>query len=276
MGSQPRVYFEEWDDPLISGIQWVEELIEIAGGEPVFPDCVAPKLARDRIVSSEQVMAAAPEIIIGSWCGKPVRAAKIAARPGWIGCQRSGTVTSTRSNRSYILQPGPAAFTEGVQQLHRILVTVATRRGGVFRYRERVIIERAQWSFVSVPLSVSPRAGGVGSGGRATITCQLGRHGIELSGDQRRAAHRQSAVSPPDRAPNLTAAGTGRPDPLAAVELIDIRARDHGRRRPGDLRLLLRIELVDADQRRRVDLVLRQELARLEPEDVDPARDLDA
>ena len=77
------MYFEEWDDPLISGIQWVEELIEIAGGDPVFPHLRQAKLAKDRIVSSEQVIAAAPDVIIGSWCGKPVRKEKIAARPGW-------------------------------------------------------------------------------------------------------------------------------------------------------------------------------------------------
>jgi iron complex transport system substrate-binding protein len=118
---RPRVYFEEWDDPLISGIQWVEELVEIAGGDPVFPDMRRAKLARDRIVSSEQVIAAAPEIIIGSWCGKPVRVAKIAARPGWerIPAVRDGHIYEIKS--TYILQPGPAALTEGVQQLHRII-----------------------------------------------------------------------------------------------------------------------------------------------------------
>jgi iron complex transport system substrate-binding protein len=122
---RPRVYFEEWDNPLISGIQWVEELIEIAGGDPVFPDIRRAKLAKDRIVSSEQVMAAAPEIIIGSWCGKPVRGAKIAARPGWdqIPAVRDGHIYEIKS--TYILQPGPAALTEGVQQLHRII------RGGI-------------------------------------------------------------------------------------------------------------------------------------------------
>ena len=104
--TRPRVYFEEWDDPLISGIQWVEELIEIAGGDPVFPDLRRAKLARDRIVSSEQVMAAAPEIIIGSWCGKPVRTAKIAARPGWdrIPAVRDGHIYEI--NRRTSFSPG--------------------------------------------------------------------------------------------------------------------------------------------------------------------------
>jgi iron complex transport system substrate-binding protein len=123
--ARPRVYFEEWDGPLISGIQWVEELVEVAGGEPVFPQLRHARLARDRIVSSEQVIAAAPEVIVGSWCGKPVRPAKIAARPGWdaIPAVRAGRIYEVKS--TYILQPGPAALTEGVQRLHRILRSVA-------------------------------------------------------------------------------------------------------------------------------------------------------
>ena len=118
---RPRVYFEEWDDPLISGIQWVEELVEIAGGDPVFPELRRAGLGKDRIVSSEQVIARAPEVIIGSWCGKPVRPAKIAARPGWdaIPAVRHGRIHEVKS--TYILQPGPAALTEGVRQLHAVL-----------------------------------------------------------------------------------------------------------------------------------------------------------
>jgi iron complex transport system substrate-binding protein len=118
---RPRVYFEEWDDPLISGICWVDELIEIAGGEPVFPGLRSGKLAKDRIVSSEQVVAAAPDIIIGSWCGKPVRKEKIAARAGWnlIPAVLMGHVYEIKS--ALILQPGPAALTDGVAQLHRII-----------------------------------------------------------------------------------------------------------------------------------------------------------
>jgi iron complex transport system substrate-binding protein len=120
---RPRVYFEEWDNPLISGIQWVEELIEIAGGDPVFPDLRRAKLAKDRIVTSEQVIAAAPDVIIGSWCGKPVRTERIAARPRWdqIPAVRDGHIYEVKS--TYILQPGPASLTEGVAQLHRILNT---------------------------------------------------------------------------------------------------------------------------------------------------------
>lgn len=117
---RPRVYFEEWDEPLISGIQWVEELVEIAGGTPVFPELRGAKLARDRIVDSERVIGAAPDIIVGSWCGKPVRAARIAARAGWdvIPAVRDGAIYEVKS--TYILQPGPASLTEGVARLHAI------------------------------------------------------------------------------------------------------------------------------------------------------------
>jgi iron complex transport system substrate-binding protein len=118
---RPRVYFEEWPDPLISGICWVEELIEIAGGDPVFPSLRRARLAKDRIVTSEQVVEAQPDVIIGSWCGKPVRKEKIAARPGWdrIPAVRHGHIYEVKS--TYILQPGPASLTDGVRQIHRIL-----------------------------------------------------------------------------------------------------------------------------------------------------------
>jgi iron complex transport system substrate-binding protein len=126
----PRVYFEEWDNPLISGIQWVEELIEIAGGVPVFPDLRHAKLATQRIVTSDQVIAAQPDVIIGSWCGKPVRKEKIAARPGWteIPAVRQGDIHEVKS--TYILQPGPASLTEGVRQLHRLIAQWAKSRSG--------------------------------------------------------------------------------------------------------------------------------------------------
>ena len=118
---RPRVYFEEWDDPLISGIQWVEELIEIAGGDPVFPHLRGAKLATNRIVTREQVIAAGPDVIIGSWCGKPVRRERIAARAGWdtIPAVRDGQIHEVKS--TYILQPGPASLTEGVRRVHEIL-----------------------------------------------------------------------------------------------------------------------------------------------------------
>jgi len=122
---RPRVFFEEWDNPLISGIQWVDELIEIAGGDPIFPELRGSKLAKDRIVTSERVIAAAPDVIIGSWCGKPVRKEKIAARAGWEGVPavRDGAIFEVKS--TYILQPGPAALTEGIRQLQDIISRVS-------------------------------------------------------------------------------------------------------------------------------------------------------
>ena len=118
---RPRIYFEEWDDPLISGICWVDELVEIAGGQPVFPELRTGRLAKERIVTSEQVIAAAPDIIIGSWCGKPLRREKIAARSGWdrIPAVTTGHLHEIKS--AYILQPGPAALTDGIGHIHRIV-----------------------------------------------------------------------------------------------------------------------------------------------------------
>jgi len=122
---RPRVYFEEWNDPLISGIQWTEELVEIAGGDPIFPELRRAKLAKDRIVSSAQVIERSPEVIIGSWCGKPVRKEKITSREGWdvIPAVRNDHIFEVKS--TYILQPGPASLTEGVRQIHSILKTVS-------------------------------------------------------------------------------------------------------------------------------------------------------
>ena len=119
---RPRVYFEEWDNPLISGIRWVDELIEVAGGDTIFPELRTASLAKDRIVTSEQVIARAPEVFIGSWCGKPVRAEKVKARPGWdaIPAIRDNHVYEVKS--TYILQPGPASITEGVRRVHDILL----------------------------------------------------------------------------------------------------------------------------------------------------------
>jgi iron complex transport system substrate-binding protein len=118
---RPRVYFEEWDDPLIGGIQWTEELIEIAGGDPIFPEHRAASLAKDRIITGDQVIARAPEIIIGSWCGKPVREERIRSRAGWEGIPavRDGQIHEVKS--TYILQPGPAALTEGIRQIAAIV-----------------------------------------------------------------------------------------------------------------------------------------------------------
>lgn len=116
-GHRPSVYFEEWDDPMISGICWVSELVGIAGGRDAFPDHAAQPAARDRIVTSEQVIAAAPDVILASWCGKKVRPEKIAARPGWsrIPAVRAGRVTEIKS--PLILQPGPAALTCGLDAI---------------------------------------------------------------------------------------------------------------------------------------------------------------
>nr|WP_201773100.1 ABC transporter substrate-binding protein [Gemmatirosa kalamazoonensis] len=121
---RPRVFFEEWHDPLISGIAWVEELVEIAGGDVVFPELRGCGKSRDRVVDAAEVRARDPEVIVASWCGKAVRKRAIAARPGWdaISAVRDGHVYEIRS--SLILQPGPAALTEGVRQLHAILAHV--------------------------------------------------------------------------------------------------------------------------------------------------------
>jgi iron complex transport system substrate-binding protein len=121
---RPRVYFEEWDDPLISGIQWVEELIEAAGGDPIFPELRQAKLGKERIVTSEEVVRRDPEVIVASWCGKAVRKEKIASRPGWehVTAVRTGAIHEIKS--AFILQPGPAALTEGVRQLHQIIAGV--------------------------------------------------------------------------------------------------------------------------------------------------------
>jgi iron complex transport system substrate-binding protein len=122
---RPRVFFEEWDNPLISGIQWVEELVETAGGAPVFPELRHAGLAKDRVVSPDAVLAAAPEVILASWCGKKVRKETIAARPGWsdVPAVAQGHVYEIKS--TYILQPGPASLTDGVRQVHDVLCAVA-------------------------------------------------------------------------------------------------------------------------------------------------------
>src|SRR6187431_1863093 len=118
---RPKVYFEEWYDPLISGIRWTEELVEIAGGDPIFPELAHAGLAKDRIVTGDQVIARAPDVIIGSWCGKPVRKERIVGRPGWqdVPAVRNGRIYEVKS--TYILQPGPAALTEGVTRVHDVI-----------------------------------------------------------------------------------------------------------------------------------------------------------
>jgi iron complex transport system substrate-binding protein len=125
---RPRVYFEEWDEPMISGIRWVAELIEIAGGIEVFPQLSMQKNARDRVVSAPELIAAAPDIIIGSWCGKKFVPAKVAARPGFaaIPAVRDGFLREIKS--PLILQPGPAALTDGLDALAGIIAEWANTR----------------------------------------------------------------------------------------------------------------------------------------------------
>ena len=122
---RPRVFFEEWMDPLISGIRWVDELMEIAGGEVVFPELRLQHAAKGRIVEPSAVVAANPEVIVASWCGRKVNKEQIRSREGWetMEAVRSGHIYEIKS--TYILQPGPAALTEGVRQLHTILARVA-------------------------------------------------------------------------------------------------------------------------------------------------------
>ena len=126
MARRPRTYFEEWDDPLISGIRWVEELVEIAGGDPIFPELRTASLAKNRIVASDEVVRRDPEIIVASWCGKAVRKEKIAARPGWdaISAVRHQRIHEIKS--AFILQPGPASLTEGVRQLLELIQQSST------------------------------------------------------------------------------------------------------------------------------------------------------
>ena len=118
---RPRVFFEEWDDPLISGIRWVEELVEIAGGAPIFPELANAGLAKDRIVDPAEVARRDPQVVFASWCGKKMKKATITSRPGWDGVSavRDDHIYEIKS--TYILQPGPASLTEGVAQLHAIL-----------------------------------------------------------------------------------------------------------------------------------------------------------
>ncbi|MGH8041202.1 MAG: cobalamin-binding protein [Rudaea sp.] len=125
---RPRVYFEEWDAPMISGIRWVAELIRIAGGEDVFPELAEESLARDRIIADAgEVVRRAPDIILGSWCGKKFRPGQVASRPGWsaIPAVRDGQLHEVKS--PIILQPGPAALFDGLDALHEIIAAWAAR-----------------------------------------------------------------------------------------------------------------------------------------------------
>jgi iron complex transport system substrate-binding protein len=127
---RPRVYFEEWDEPHISAIRWVSELVGLAGGDDVFPELALAPMGKDRIIADGQtIVARSPDIIIGSWCGKKFRPEKVAARAGWqdVPAVRDGQLFEIKSVD--ILQPGPAALTDGVAQLHRIMAQWAERHG---------------------------------------------------------------------------------------------------------------------------------------------------
>jgi len=123
---RPRVYFEEWDEPQISGIRWVSELIGIAGGDDVFPELAREPLGKNRIISDPlEVPRRSPDVIFGSWCGKKFRPETVAARAGWseLPAVRNGHLYEIKS--SIILQPGPAALTDGLAELHRRLASLA-------------------------------------------------------------------------------------------------------------------------------------------------------
>ena len=126
---RPRVYFEEWDEPIITGIRWVAEIVRIAGGDDVFPELSAEPLAKQRILANgDEVVRRAPDIILGSWCGKKFRPERVAARPGWdtIPAVRDGELHEIKS--PLILQPGPAALTDGVNAIAAIIQAWAAKR----------------------------------------------------------------------------------------------------------------------------------------------------
>jgi iron complex transport system substrate-binding protein len=124
---RPRVFFEEWDDPLISGIGWVSELVEIAGGIDIFADRRNQGAAEDRILRAEEVVAREPDLIIGSWRGKKFRPERVAVRPGFEQTPAVQRQDVYEIKSSLILQPGPAALTDGLMELQRIIEPWATR-----------------------------------------------------------------------------------------------------------------------------------------------------
>ena len=127
---RPRVYFEEWDEPMISAIRWVSELIEIAGGEDVFRELSLSRAASGRVIPDGKIVVAKkPEIILGSWCGKKYRPERVAARPGWqeVPAVKAGRLYEVKS--AEILQPGPAALTDGVRRIHSVLASFFSSSG---------------------------------------------------------------------------------------------------------------------------------------------------
>jgi iron complex transport system substrate-binding protein len=129
--ARPRVYFEEWDEPMISGIRWVSELVEIAGGSDVFPELARSQAAAGRVIADPaEVVRRAPDVIVASWCGKKFRPERLAARPGFAGLPAVVHGEMHEIKSSEILQPGPAALTDGVSQLHAIFARWNQARGG--------------------------------------------------------------------------------------------------------------------------------------------------
>jgi iron complex transport system substrate-binding protein len=128
---QPRVFFEEWDDPLISGIGWVSELVEIAGGIDIFADLARQGAAKDRVVTIDAVVAREPDLIIGSWCGKKFRPERVTVRPGFAEIPAVQHHDLYEIKSSLILQPGPAALTDGLAELEKIIERWAKRAVGL-------------------------------------------------------------------------------------------------------------------------------------------------
>jgi len=126
---RPKVYFEEWDDPMISGIGWVSELIEAAGGIDIFSDRASGKSAKDRFVTPEEVIARAPDVIVGSWCGKKFRPEKVAKRPGFDAVPAVQRNALAEIKSPLILQPGPAALTDGLAALEAIIAQTTAKTG---------------------------------------------------------------------------------------------------------------------------------------------------
>ncbi len=128
---RPRVYFEEWDEPMISAIHWVSQLVGLAGGDDVFPELAQQRMGRERVIHDALEPARrAPDLIVGSWCGKKFRPERVAARPGWaqVPAVQGGQLFEVKS--CDILQPGPAALTDGLAQLHRLCAAWALAQGG--------------------------------------------------------------------------------------------------------------------------------------------------
>jgi iron complex transport system substrate-binding protein len=121
LSKRPRVFFEEWDDPLISGIGWVSELVEIAGGIDIFAERRNQSAAKDRVVTAEEVVAREPDLIIGSWCGKKFRPERVVARAGFDRLPAVQHQDLYEIKSSLILQPGPAALTDGLAELEKII-----------------------------------------------------------------------------------------------------------------------------------------------------------